>query len=47
MLKIKGESFTEGIDDNNFRWWQIAMGAMNRTFPIDSVGVIFSAMKTH
>ncbi len=32
---------TEGIDDNIFRWWEVAMGAMNKTFPIISVGVIF------
>ncbi len=41
FLKIKHESLTEGIDDNIFRWWEIAMGAMNKTFPINLVGVIF------
>ncbi len=32
---------TRGIDDNILRWWQIATGAMHRSFPINFVGVIF------
>ncbi len=41
FLKIEGESLTTDTDNNIFKWWEIAMGAVNRFFPSDSGRVIF------
>ncbi len=47
FLKKEVGSFTKETDGSIFRWWHIAIGAMNKRFARVSVGVIYFPQQKH